>query len=244
MSKSEGPPSAPEWFDVEALRSVPGRLVVVRRPAAATLVLGSTQHIDVVDPVRAGEAGVKVARRRSGGGAVLVTRDDPVWLDLWIPRGDPLWQDDVARAAEWVGEWWARALHTIGLGGGAPAVHRGASVPGAWSHLVCFAGLGPGEVTVRRDGLSTDAKLVGVAQWRAKQGALFHCAAYRSFTSRQLVELLALSEGQRERLAHDLAASTTDLSSVLPALGSDRSVIEGALLEQLPPGPAWEHRRG
>ena len=58
------------WPGVEGS---PGeRAVAVCRVPAPSVVLGSTQPTEVVDPVRAARRRVGVARRRSGGGAVLV----------------------------------------------------------------------------------------------------------------------------------------------------------------------------
>ena len=87
-----------------------------------------------------------------------------------FPPGDPLAESDVGRAFVWVGRAWAGALAAVGVVGA--TVHEGASrPPTAWSAAVCFAGLGPGEVTV--DG----AKVVGISQRRRRDGALFQCGA-------------------------------------------------------------------
>ena len=51
---------------------------------APTLVLGSTQSIESIDVDRCDELGIDIVRRRSGGGAVLVSDDDLVWFDLVI----------------------------------------------------------------------------------------------------------------------------------------------------------------
>src|SRR5947208_2440048 len=125
------------------------------RPA---LVLGSTQPmIDVHD--------VEVVRRRSGGGAVFVEPGATLWVDVVVPKGDELWDDDVGRSTYWLGDAWARAC------GRGATVHRGPMVRTPWSDRVCFAGLGPGEVTVG------GRKVVGISQRRWRDGALFQCAA-------------------------------------------------------------------
>ena len=80
------------------------------------VVLGSTQPFELVDTEAARTAGIEVVRRRSGGGAVLVTPDDPVWIDLWVPTGDDHWSADVTAAFAWAGATWARALTRLGLG--------------------------------------------------------------------------------------------------------------------------------
>lgn len=134
------------------------RIHVVEAPC---LVLGSTQGFQTVDQGRAAAAGVEVTRRRSGGGAVLLSPGSQVWVDFFIPDSDPLWSNDVAHAALWVGELWAEVIEPFATG---PAsIHSGRLVADRWGRLVCFAGTGPGEVFVR--GL----KVVGVSQRRSRQ---------------------------------------------------------------------------
>jgi len=236
------PPASP--FDVDPLRGERGRVVVVHAREATSLVLGSTQREAVVDAQAAKDAHVAVVRRRSGGGAVLIGPDDPIWIDLWIPRADPLFDDDVGRSAHWVGEWWASALARLTPGSANPfLVHRGAAVNDAWSGLVCFAGLGPGEVVAAGPSpCEVPKKLVGVAQWRGREGALFHSAAYRQFKSAPLVSLLALSATERGRLATALSARSTDLVSQLGDVGADARGVVATLLGALPEPSSWALR--
>jgi lipoate-protein ligase A len=189
------------WFEVD-------------RPA---LVLGSTQRLDVVDAGAASAAGVEVVRRRSGGGAVLVEPAGTLWLDVVLPAGDPLWEEDVGRAFHWLGRAWAAALADAGL---AAEVHLGPLIPGEWSRLVCFAGLGPGEVTV--DG----RKAVGISQRRTRHAARFQCAAVSRWAPAEIAKLLALDRGERRRLAADLADAVVPLSVDVPIL---RSSLESYL---------------
>lgn len=95
--------------------SGPPRLAVCQVTAPA-LVLGSAQGLQAAAcaPVAPPE-GVDVVRRRGGGGAVLVRPGGQVWVDVWLPRGHPHWDDDVVRAALWVGEAWAAALADRGV---------------------------------------------------------------------------------------------------------------------------------
>lgn len=179
------------------------------------VVLGSTQRPGVV-----ATAGVEVTRRRTGGGAVLVEPGRLVWADLVVPAGDGLWVADVGRASWWLGRAWAAALADVGVGGG--LVHRGGLVRSAWSSLVCFAGLGPGEVTVG------GRKVVGLAQRRTREGALFQCAVPLAWDPRPLLAVLDLSPGDREVAAADLA------DAVLPVAGVAAADIEAALLANLP----------
>ena len=138
----------------------------VVRPA---LVLGSTQvHVDApIDTVRGHT--IDIVRRRSGGGAVLVRPGHQVWADVLVPAGDPLWDPDVGRAFHWLGAAWVRALAALGIGD--VSSHAGALRRSPWSDRVCFAGLGPGEVSVG------GRKVVGISQRRTRDWSLFQCAA-------------------------------------------------------------------
>ena len=156
----------------------------VDRPA---IVLGSAQPDDVVDHAAAERLGVEVARRRSGGGAVLLQPGGTVWVDVEVPRADPAWDDDIGRAAWWLGDAWAGALAAVGVDG--LAVHRGALVRAPGSDLVCFAGLGPGEVT------AGGAKVLGISQRRTRAGARFQCAVPRTWDGDTLAAVLPGAAG-------------------------------------------------
>ncbi|HEX6235971.1 MAG TPA: hypothetical protein VFZ68_02190 [Acidimicrobiales bacterium] len=187
------------------------------RPA---LVLGSTQRDDLVDRAAAARHGIEVVRRRSGGGAVLVTPGEMAWVDVVLPAGDPLWDNDVGRAALWLGGAWRRALASVGV---APAeVHQGPFVCGPLGRLVCFAALAAGEVS-----LGDARKVVGISQRRTRAGSRFQCAAYRRWEPGLLADLLRLDGGGRRALVG--AAGGTGLA---PA------DLVTALLDQLPPVPA------
>ena len=134
------------------------------------VVLGSSQSWTDVDEQAAERAGVEIARRQSGGGAVLIAPGSVVWVDFIVPAGDPLWDTDIGRAAWWVGDIWAAALERVGV---APAqVWREPLRSSEWSRRICFAGVGAGEVTVE------GTKVVGVSQRRTRSAALsnqLHC---------------------------------------------------------------------
>lgn len=180
------------------------------------LVLGSTQPASafVASPA------VPVVRRRSGGGAVLVEPGRLVWVEVIVPVGDPLWQADVGRASWWLGRAWALALADLGVGGA--EVHMGGLVRSEWSSLVCFAGLGPGEVTVG------GRKVVGLAQRRARAGAVFQCAVPLAWRPADLVGLLALSAAEAERALADLGPR------VLALGGREEGAVVDALVARLP----------
>lgn len=142
------------------------------RPA---VVLGSRQQPTVLDEEACHAAGFDVARRRSGGGAVVLRPGEMLWIDLIVPFG---WVDmpvDVRGSMIWAGERWKAALTLLRVGErvGELEVHGGGMVHTPWSNLICFAGLGPGEVLL--DGL----KLVGLSQRRTRHGCRFQGLVHR-----------------------------------------------------------------
>lgn len=185
----EEPVRAVWWFEVD-------------RPA---LVLGSTQPDGVVDRGAVEAGGVEVARRRSGGGAVWLAPGEVTWVDVVLPSSDPLWDPDVSRSSRWLGDAWVRALATLGHPGA--EVHRGAMVDNEWSKLVCFAGLAPGEVTLR------GRKVVGVSQRRTRAGARFQCAVLHRWEPGELLHRLVLDDHDRVRAREELAGVAAGLPS-------------------------------
>jgi lipoate-protein ligase A len=147
--------------------------LVVGEVTAPALVLGSTQPETDADPERARAGGYEIVRRRSGGGSVWLVPGGQVWVDVWIPAGDPRWDDDVARAAVPIGEAWRAALVELGIGTGL-RVHTGGVEPRPWSALVCFAGIGPGEVLD-----FDDRKWVGISQRRTREWIRLQTMAHR-----------------------------------------------------------------
>ena len=143
-------------------------VLTTSRPA---VVLGSTQSHELVDFDRATELGFEVTRRRSGGGVVILQPHDHAWIDVTVPRDHPLWLDDVERATWWLGEAWCTALAST-AGVGKWAVHHDRLAAHGPDRAVCFAAVGPGEVT--RDG----RKVVGISQRRTKDAARFQCTVF------------------------------------------------------------------
>ena len=149
---------------------------------------------------------------------MLVGPGEVVWIDVLLPAGDPLWQDDVGRSFSWLGRAWANALAGIGVDA---APHEGPMICTPWCRQVCFAGIGSGELTVG------GRKVVGLAQRRTRSGALFHCAALLRWRPEEMARLLDLDEGA----AHELA----DVAVALP-VGSAQ--LEEAFLRQVTALPA------
>ncbi len=213
-----------ELFDVEQFRTLRRRTAVVRDVTAPTLVLGSTQADGIVARDAEGAGASAVVRRRSGGGAVHLAPGAQLWVDVWVPRDDPLWADDVSAAAEWVGAWWVAALRSDGLDG--LSVHRGRADPGPLGGLVCFAGRGPGEV------FHEGRKVVGLSQWRAREGALFSACAYVRWDPAPLVALLHAPVGDHEALVRRLTRVAVGLAELEPA--GDALGLRDRLLDSLP----------
>jgi|DEB0MinimDraft_10_1074344.scaffolds.fasta_scaffold00077_29 lipoate-protein ligase A len=187
--------------------------VVVAEVTDRALVLGSRQAASLVDPQRVEQAGLRVVRRRSGGGIVLLRPDAQVWVDFWIPAGDRWWSDDVVAAALLVGDLWAEVLTSLGV----PClnVHRSGLQETPWSDLVCFAGLGPGEVS--DDG---GVKWVGVSQRRTREWIRLQTMVHRHWSAEEALMALDLSSAQRTAGVQALATQVGSIgdAEVVPAL--------------------------
>jgi lipoate-protein ligase A len=197
-----------------------GRVLRVLEAVDPALVLGSSQAAADVDEAAARRTGVAVVRRRTAGGAVFVGPGQVVWVDLVIPAHDPLWHDDVGRAAWWVGDAWA---HAIGSAAAGPAqVWRSGMRRSEWSSSVCFAGVGPGEVLL--DG----RKAVGVAQRRTRRAALFQTALLIRWDPADVLSLLSLASPDAARARRELDTAAVGLGA--EAAASVLSALLGALM--------------
>jgi len=146
----------------------------------SAIVLGSRQSPDLLDQDACRAAGLSVVRRRSGGGAVLLRPDAAVWIDVVLPHG--VAPDDVRGSMVWIGERWGEIL--ADLAAGEVTVHGGGMVCTPWSDLVCFAGIGPGEVLV--DG----RKFLGLSQRRNRHGLRIQGTLYRRPVTGEIPNLL------------------------------------------------------
>jgi lipoate-protein ligase A len=192
-------------------------------PLRPALVLGSTQDEDVADRAALDRRGIELVRRRSGGGAVFLDPARMLWVDLVVPRYDPLWDEDVTASFRWLGHSWRRALAARGI---LADVHGEGYERTSWSSLVCFAGIGSGEVLV--DG----RKVVGLSQRRTREVARFQSVVELGDgppLAPETVDLLAepADPAARAELATWLRARTA-------ALATGRVELVSALLAALP----------
>ena len=181
-----------------------------------TLVLGSSQTEDSFDLDEVEAQGLGLTSRRSGGGAVLVGPEELVWFDVVLPVTDPLWHSDIRRSFDWLGSAVQRALTTLGV---ETELHQGPLVDTEWSRDICFAGLGPGELTI--DG----KKVVGMSQRRVREAARIQVAILLSWDGPAHARLLKLDPDTRERAA-------TELESVASGLPhSPKDILNAVFLE-------------
>jgi len=152
--------------------------------AQPALVLGSAQDDSLVNRPAAVAAGVEVCRRRSGGGLVGLRPGNDLWVDVIVPAGSALWSDDVGRASHWLGATWAATLTAVLPPGATIEVNTGSLVRREQGQIVCFAGVGPGEVVVE------GRKVVGLSQRRTRGAARFQCVMTWAWDPSWLVPLI------------------------------------------------------
>ena len=166
------------------------------------MVLGSRQDESLLNGELCSRDGIEVVRRRSGGGIVFLSPGEHVWLDVIVPRGDVLWSDDVAQASWWLGDVWVQTLNALGENN--VSVHRESLSSDAWGDLMCFAGVGPGEVVQRND--EEMSKLVGISQRRTRDYARFQCTIYTKWNPHDVEMYVVNTPGNLSEIAHRVAA--------------------------------------
>ncbi len=200
----------------------------------SAIVLGSRQSETELDLGACMSANVEIVRRRSGGGMVFLSPGNQVWLDVVIPKNDPLWIDDVGRASWWLGDVWLAAIKSL-----APIytftadVYRENLDVGEFGDLVCFSGMGPGEV-MSFDIEGVRSKLVGISQRRTQEAARFQCTAYLQWgaeLSRQFCQLFSNPNSGRAGIESNLEHSVLPLSRIVAGLSA--SDVVTAFMAQL-----------
>jgi lipoate---protein ligase len=197
-------------FHAADLFADPRTRVVVCSAATAALVLGSRQPVDRADADACRRAGIEIVKRRSGGGAVLVEPGAMCWFDVVVPADDPRFVSvvaDVGASMRWLGGHLVEALR--GLGETDAFVHDGGMDGRTWGDVVCFAGVGPGEVLV------DSAKLVGISQRRTRHGSRFQCMVHLRWSPEVLVGLLASPRPKVDELP-PVAVVSPEVAEALP----------------------------
>lgn len=214
MSEGAGSWQCHEWRgtaqDFHAFDPPAERAAWWCRVDAPALILGSSQTADAVSVPCVSERGLEVVRRRSGGGVVYVHPDDSVWIDVTIPRTDPLWVDDVGRSMLWLGDVFVDALSPW-VGG---TVHTGGFDAGRSGRDVCFASTSPGEVFVG------PAKVVGISQRRTRDGARFQCVVYRRWAPAEWAPCLASDSARGAALSLQVATVDAPADHIVSAVCS------------------------
>lgn len=176
--------------------SVAQGVVRLVRPTEPTLVLGSTQDPSVVNRDAVERDGVCVARRSTGGGAVLVLPDDgSVWIDVLLPKWPRLVPTDVVASMLWFGDAWRSALARFGI---AASVAEQVECAFPEARAVCFAALVPGELLVGPPDRAQ--KLVGSAQRRSRWTVRFSSLMWGEADPCLVLRYLRLAEPILQRL--------------------------------------------
>ena len=200
-----------ELYDYNVVRQLTEATALVVHVSDTFHILGSTQRASALS------GPVENLRQRRGGGGVVRIEPDDVWLDLWIPRDDPRFIEDVTEMAVQVGQWWAGALDYY-LDNPVEVATAMDVVRGDYS-AACFAGRGPGEV------FHGSRKLVGVTQWRVREGVFVATLLPRG-TQGNLAHLVGSPEGLEAHLDGAGGASTLFDAAVLDFIA--REVIDQA----------------
>lgn len=172
------------------------------------IVVGSTQPLEMIDLPACERAGIDVVRRRSGGGAVLLTPGQVVWVDVTIVRGHIGWSDDVHAPMVWLGDRVAAVFEEL-TGSTELAVHTGRPITTTWSSTICFDGVGAGEVLLGGE------KLVGISQRRTRTTARLQCLWYSRYEHSDLVRLLKLPVPPDGEL-RPVAAVAAEIADAVP----------------------------
>lgn len=178
------------------------------RPRA--LILGVGQKIHEFDLDACRKAGIKLHRRSSGGTAVLA-EPDQIMLDIALPPTHRLYRQDVTESYRWLGEVWVLALAKLGFAAHlitTPEARADTQTLDALTRKACYGGRSPYEVLI------DERKIVGLAQVRRRAGALLQTGIYTHWSPQLLVNLLALSETERESLGSRLTARVAGLAEV------------------------------
>jgi lipoate-protein ligase A len=179
------------------------------------LSLGRNQPLADADLAACRAAGVDIVRRPTGGRAILHT--DELTYSVTLPQNDPRAVGGVLQSYRRLSEGLLAGLDRLGVEA-IQAVSQQAST--ANQTAVCFEAPSDYEITVG------GRKLVGSAQWRARDGVLQHgtLPLYGDLT--RIVAYLALSDAEREAQRRCLRARAVTLAEVLNRMDSFSQVAQ------------------
>jgi len=164
-------------------------------PKQSALVLGSTQDLSVVNSTECRKRGIEIVKRHSGGGAVLLSSETTVWIDVVLPATHELSVSDIGQAPLWLGKLFQQVL--IDLGVADLTLHETAMEKTDWSTLICFAGRGPGEVFT-----SNGHKVVGISQRRTREWVRFQIVVSLAWRPEIFLALLNAPKPNLEEIFH------------------------------------------
>jgi len=170
-------------------------------PKQSALVLGSTQDLSVVNSTECRKRGIEIVKRHSGGGAVLLSSETTVWIDVVLPATHELSVSDIGQAPLWLGKLFQQVL--IDLGVADLTLHETAMEKTDWSTLICFAGRGPGEVFT-----SNGHKVVGISQRRTREWVRFQIVVSLAWRPEIFLALLNMPKPNLE----DILQCGSDIS--------------------------------
>ena len=194
--------------DFHAMNPAPTRALWWCTVESPAIILGSTQQASDVNEVAATELGLDVVRRRSGGGAVYLHPTESVWIDITIPKDDPLFVDDVSSSMLWLGDVFVNALQPFVNA----KTYRGTFDAGQDGRSVCFASTSPGEVFVGEE------KLVGISQRRGREGARLQCVLYRSWNPELWTPSLTSAEIRKRISTLPVATISADAADIVSSV--------------------------
>ena len=124
------------------------------------------------------EQNINLTVRQSGGGAVLVSPEDMLWVDIFIPQGSKFWIPDIAKASMWIGKIWHDALKRLNI---ECSLFDQKFSRSEASDLICFISRAAGELFV------ANRKILGISQRRSKFGTRFQCALIINWKPEQMI---------------------------------------------------------
>jgi lipoate-protein ligase A len=200
-------------------------------PASPAVVVGlGLRHRlkEVVDVGRCRQHGLEVLDRRAGGGALLLD-GHMLCGAICLPLPDPRIGDDITESYRWLGDLLAsvlaaRRVEVAEARADVATLRAQPEDPVARTLLAtCYGALSPHEVAIG------SAKLVGIAQVRRRQAALFQFGILLRDQSPLADYLNVPDEATRDGLRAELRARTAAVEPTGPAAAAVAAAVEDAM---------------